>query len=309
MGGKVLHFTKATKLNIKNTNLVLSFDKEEVKVTLKDINILVFDTTLFSISGKVLEYFAKNNIAVLFVDETHTPNSILTPYHQHSTMSEIAHAQISMTQEFKDKVWQQIVHTKLTNQAEVLNFFQKDNGYKKLINLAQNIQLGDKNQDEAQGARLYWKNLFEEKNFKREQGSQDIINSMLNYAYALIRASIAREISANGLLPVFGIWHKNKYNAFALADDLMEIFRPFCDLHVKLLLDKKYTKAVKITVEIKRDLIKLLLFECVHINNGKSNLLKAIEIFTKEYKKSVLNLNTNIIYPSIDLEYFKNECL
>jgi len=309
MGGKVLHLTKPTKLSIKNSNLVLSLDEQDIRVTLKDVSVLVFDTTLFSISGKVLELFAKNNIAVLFVDESHTPNSILTPYHQHSTMSEVAYAQISITQEFKDRVWQQIVHYKLTNQADVLKFFQKDDSYKKLINLAQNVQTADKNQDEAQGARLYWKELFDSKRFKREQGSKDIINSMLNYTYALIRATIAREVSANGLVPVFGIWHKNRYNAFALADDIMEVFRPFCDIYVKLLLDKKYKNEIKLNTEIKRDLVKLLLFECVNINDGKSNLLKSMEIFVKEFKKSVLSLSHNLVFPNIDLKFFKNECL
>ncbi len=310
MGGKVLHLTKPTKLSIKNSNLVLSFDEQDVKVTLKDMRVLVFDTTLFSISGKVLELFAKNNIAVLFVDESHTPNSILTPYHQHSTMSEVAYAQISITKEFKGRVWQQIVHHKLTNQANVLKFFQKDDGYKKLINLAQNVQTADKNQDEAQGARLYWRELFDSKTFRREQGSQDIINSMLNYTYALIRATITREVSANGMLSVFGIWHKNRYNAFALADDLMEVFRPFCDIYVKLLLDKKYKNKVKLDTEIKRDLVKLLLFECVDINGGKSNLLKSMEIFVKEYKKVMMGSSfKSLTFPTIHVEFFKDECL
>jgi hypothetical protein len=131
---------------------------------------------------------------------------------------------------------------------------------------------------------------------------------MLNYTYAILRASIARYVVINGLLPVFGIWHKNKYNAFNLVDDLIEPFRPFCDLHVKLLLNTKYLDANNLSVNIKRDLVNILLLECVDINGGKSTVAKAMELFVKEYKKCVVSFNPNsIFFPTIDLEYFADE--
>ncbi|MEA1891222.1 MAG: type II CRISPR-associated endonuclease Cas1 [Campylobacterota bacterium] len=309
MSGKVVHLTKPCKIKVKNSNLVLFFkeEKQEVKITLKDIDFLLFDNTRFSITGKSLELLAKNNIATLFIDDEHHPSSILTPFHSHSTMNEVAHAQIAITQEFKNIMWQSIIKSKINNQADVLKFLGKKK-YSDLIELAKNVQPYDKNANEAQSARAYWREIFNMHTFRREQGSEDIINSMLNYSYAILRASIARNVVASGLLPVFGIWHKNKYNSFNLVDDLIEPFRPFCDLHVKKLLNIKYKQANNLSVGIKRDLVNILLMECVDINGGKSTLAKAMELFVKEYKKCVMSGNPKkIFFPKIDVRCFEDE--
>lgn len=309
MSGKVVHLTKPCKIKVKNSNLVLLFyeDDQEVKVTIKDIDFLLFDNTQFSITGKSIELLSKENVAVFFIDGEFHPSSVLTPYHSHSIMSDIAHTQIAITQEFKDVMWQSIVKSKILNQADVLKFFNRTR-HVELIELSTKVKLYDKNADEAQSARLYWKELFNMHTFRREQGSEDIINSMLNYTYAILRASIARHVVINGLLPVFGIWHKNKYNAFNLVDDLIEPFRPFCDLYVKLLLNTKYIEANNLSVNIKRDLVNILLLECVDINGGKSTIAKAMELFIKEYKKCVMSFNPHaIFFPVIDLEYFADE--
>lgn len=129
---------------------------------------------------------------------------------------------------------------------------------------------------------------------------------MLNYSYAILRTTMIRSLSTSGFLPVFGIWHQNRYNAFNLVDDLIEPFRAFCDLYVKLLLNTKYSQSLYLTIPIKRDLVKLLTFECVNINKGSSNLSKAIEIFVKQYKRVVMAEDISlIVYPSINEEFFK----
>ncbi len=309
MGWKVVHLSKPCKIKIKSENLLFHFyeEEKEIKVTIKDINFILFDNTQFSITGKTLELLAKNNIATLFIDENFTPCGIFTPYFQHSTMTEIAHTQISISKEFKEIVWQDIIKSKLQNQTDVLKKFKNKN-YKQLEKISKNVQLFDSNNDEAQGARVYWKNLFHI-GFKREQGAEDIINSMLNYAYAIIRATIARSVSASGLIPIFGIWHQNRYNSFNLVDDLIEPFRPFVDLYIKL-LRKDYHQKIILDVELKQKLIAILNFEFVDINNGTTNLPKAIELFVRDYKKAVMIDNTSLInYPKINQEYFKYECL
>jgi CRISPR-associated protein Cas1 len=309
MGWKVVHLTKPCKIKIRSENLLLHFyeSDEEVKVTLRDIDFLLFDNSQFSITGKALELLAKNNIATLFIDDTFHPSSILTPYLSHSLMSETAHLQISISQEFKDQAWQNIVRSKIYNQAKVLEFLNID-AYIELEKLSCSVQAYDKNGDEAQAARVYWKKLFNMKTFKRDKEGLDIINAMLNYSYAIIRASMARSVSAGGLLPVFGLWHQNRYNAFNLVDDLMEVFRPFCDLHVRLLLDTKYQNRNNLTVNIKRDLVALLLVECVLINGGKSSISKAIELFVKQYKKVMIADDAStLFFPKIDREYFTDE--
>lgn len=310
MGWKVVHLTKPCKIKVKNENLVLFFydDNQEVKVTLKDIDFILFDNTQFSITGKSIELLAKNNIATLFIDDEFHPSSILTPYHKHSTMTEVAHIQISITKEFKEKVWQDIIKSKIYNQAKVLEFFNFDK-YKDLEQIASKVKIYDKNNDEAQSARLYWKTIFNNPRFKREQGAEDIDNSMLNYSYAILRASMARNISASGLLPIFGIWHNNKYNAFNLVDDLIEPFRPICDMYVNI-LRKRYPNKTFLDVQLKRKLVALLNFCCVNFKNGITSLNNAIEQFVINYKKAMFGDDSILVmYPTINIEFFKNECI
>lgn len=309
MAWKVIHLSKPCKIKIKSENLLFHFYEEdnEIKVTIKDIDFILFDNTQFSITGKTLELLAKNNVATLFIDENFTPCGIFTPYFQHSTMTEIAHTQISISKEFKEKAWQNIIKSKLQNQTDVLKKFKNKHSIE-LERLSKNVQLFDSNNDEAQAARIYWKNLFHI-GFKREQGAEDIINSMLNYTYAIIRATIARSVSASGLIPIFGIWHQNRYNAFNLVDDLIEPFRPFVDLYVKILRNEYHQKII-LDIELKRQLVAVLNFEFVDINNGTTNLSKAIESFVRDYKKAIMADDIQLInYPKINQEYFKYECL
>lgn len=308
MGWKTVHLTRPCKIKVKDKNLSIKFydTQEEVKVTIKDIDFILFDNTQFSITGKSLAFISKNNIATLFIDDEFHPSAVLTPYHQHSTMREIANCQISTPQNFKEIIWKNIIVSKVQNQASVLRFLNNPL-HVELLDLANKVQLYDKNQDEAQAARVYWKNLFD-KSFRRDKGKEDIVNLMLNYVYSILRACVARSVSASGMLPVFGIWHKNKYNAFALVDDLMEPFRPICDVYVKKLIDLKYNNASYLYVDIKRDLVAILSMECVKINGGISNLSSAVELFVREYKKSMMSGEVDrIFFPTIDFEYFRDE--
>ena len=310
MGWKVVHLTKACKIKVKNENLVLYFydDESEVKVSIKDIDFILFDNTQFSITGKSLELLAKHNIATLFIDEEFNPTAIMTPYHRHSTMSEVAHTQISITKEFKEQIWQDIIKVKILNQAQVLKLLNNEE-YKKLENLSSKVELYDNTNQEAQSARVYWKNIFKNPRFRREQGSDDIDNSMLNYAYATLRATMARSISASGLLPIFGIWHQNRYNSFNLVDDFIEPFRPICDMYVAI-LRKKYSSKTKLDVQLKREIVALLNYGAVIYNGGVTSILKSCEQFVINYKKAMFEDNSSLVkYPKLNIEFFKNECL
>ena len=227
MGWKVVHLTKPCKIKVKDENLLLTFldseKKESIKVTINDIDFILFDNTQFSITGKAIELLSKNGIATLFIDEEFHPSSILIPYHTHTLLTEMANIQISITQEFKAQAWQNIIKSKISNQSATLKYWNKKE-FLELELLSQNVQLFDSNNDEAQSARIYWKSLFTNKTFRREQGSEDIINSMLNYSYAILRATMARSLSTSGFLPVFGIWHQNRYNTFNVVDDLIPDF-------------------------------------------------------------------------------------
>lgn len=309
MGWKVVHLTSPCKIKVKNENLVLNFidTDDEIKVTINDIDFILFDNTQFSITGKVIELLSKNNIATLFIDDEFHPSSILTPYHQHSTMYEIANIQINMPTELKGVIWQEIIKIKLQNQSDTLAIF-KNNDSNKINLLIQRVEHFDKTNQEAQSARIYWKTLFLHKNFKREQGSEDILNSMLNYAYAILRACMARSVSASGLLPIFGIWHQNRYNTFGLVDDLMEPFRPIYDAYIKILKERKFHQKTVLDIQIKREIVAFLNYGSLIINGGISNLTTAIDLYVRNYKRVLINNDISYMtYPSINEKFFQNE--
>ena len=161
MGWKVVHLTKACKIKAKDENLLLVFDEneEKVKVTVEDIDFILFDNTQFSITGKAIELLAKNGTAVLFIDEEFHPSSILIPYHTHTLLTQMADVQIAITQEFKSTAWQNIISSKILNQSVVLRFLNQEE-FIQLEQMSRNVQPFDKNNDEAQSARIYWKALF-----------------------------------------------------------------------------------------------------------------------------------------------------
>jgi CRISPR-associated protein Cas1 len=307
MGWKVVHLSNPCKIKVKSGNLLFYFyhTGEEKKVSIEDVDFLLFDSDQFSITAQAINLLSQNSIATLFIDKSFHPSSILIPYHQHSTMTEIAHNQISITTEFRDSVWQEIITHKIANQADLLEFMGKES-YIKLQELQQNVEPYDQANHEAQSARLYWRALFD--NFKRNQEANDIINSMLNYSYAIIRASMARSVSASGLLPIFGIWHHNRYNSFNLVDDLIEPFRPIVDTFVKLNYNKRYSNFKMLDVNIKRDLVASLITPSVIMNGTVTSLTKSIDSFVSAYKRAVMaNDSTHLIYPTINRKFFEDE--
>jgi CRISPR-associated protein Cas1 len=308
MGWKIVNINKACKIKIKKDNLLLEYEEEDDKViVLQDIDFILFDSNQFSITGKSLELISSSGIATLFVDRYFNPCSIMLPFHSHSIMTKIASSQINIPQSTKDTIWQNIVQSKVSNQSVVLKYFDIVE-FDKLENIANKIEPFDNTKLEAQSARIYWKSIFENKTFRRNQDGDDILNSMLNYCYAILRSYMARTISVSGFLPIFGIWHDNRYNSFNLVDDLIEPFRPICDIYIKI-LHNKYKQKYKLDKDLKIEILKFFTFDVVSINNGNSNISKAIDIFVKNYKKAILkNEPFDIIYPKINISFFDNEC-
>lgn len=304
MGHKILHLQKGAKVSVKDNNISLQFyDGNSTIVHIKDIDFVLFDTNDFSITAKAISLLSKNNTAVLFIDDVFTPSSILLPYYTHSLANEVAKIQIQISQEYKSIIWQKIIISKVYNQYTVLKYIGSTTATK-LEEYIQQILPNDKANVEAKSAKVYWKALFGKTNFKREQNSLDIQNQMLNYGYAILRSTIARSVSANGLLPSFGIWHDNRYNAFNLVDDLIEPFRPVCDMYIKHLLSI-YGDEDTITPKIKQEIIKLLMLEIIDINKGSSTISTAIDIYVLSYKKSIQTEDTNmLILPTINTKKF-----
>lgn len=226
MAWRGLHLTKPSRLSLADGQLVVAQDDGEVRVPMEDIAWVVLDTPQATLTGHVMSACASAGIALIATDETHTPSGVLLPFHRHFHQGEIAHRQSAMSAPLKKRLWQKIVRAKIENQGAALRATDQG-GARTLHEMARLVGSGDPGNVEARAARYYWTQLWPE--FRREDDG-DRRNKMLNYGYAVVRSGVARSLVASGLLPAFGVNHASVANAFNLADDIVEPFRPFVDV-------------------------------------------------------------------------------
>ena len=192
-------------------------------------------------------------------------------------------------------MWQQTVKAKISNQAAVFKKWNLPNNY--LNNLSQNVKSGDAGNNEAKAAAYYWSHLFPDawQFFRKREGPPP--NNLLNYGYAILRAAVARAIAGSGLLPTLGIFHRNRYNAYCLADDVMEPYRPFVDMLVRNIIDQ--TSAVEtLTQNIKVQLLKLPSID-VLIGNETSPLMVATQRTAASVARCFTGEQRKILYPEM----------
>lgn len=225
MAWRGLHLSKPSRLSFADGQVVVAQDDGEVRLPLEDIAWIVLDTPQVTLTGMLLSSCMAAGIAVVFTDETHTPSGAALPFHRHFRQGEIAQLQAAMKTPLKKRLWQSIVKRKIENQAAVLESAGRG-GSATLHEMARLVASGDTGNIEARAARYYWGQLFVD--FRREDGG-DRRNMLLNYGYAVTRSGVARALVGSGLLPALGLMHASVTNAFNLADDLVEPFRPFVD--------------------------------------------------------------------------------
>lgn len=225
MAWRGLHLTKPSRLSLADNQVVIAQDDGEVRVALEDVAWIVLDSPQSTLTGSLLSACMSAGIALIATDETHTPSGIALPFHRHHRQGAVAQLQIEMSAPLKKRLWQAVVRRKIENQAAVLASLGCS-GSTTLCEMARHVGSGDLDNVEARAARYYWGRLWTE--FRREDGG-DRRNKLLNYGYAVVRSGIARALVAAGFLPVFGLKHASGTNAFNLADDLVEPFRPFVD--------------------------------------------------------------------------------
>jgi CRISPR-associated protein Cas1 len=226
MAWKGLHVSKPSQLSLADNQIVVWQEDGEARLPLEDIGWIVLDAPHATLTSTLLSACAEAGIAVILTDRTHTPSGVLMPFHRHFRQGGLALAQASMGEPLKKRLWQAIVIAKITNQAAALDVVGKP-GSETLRAMAKRVGSGDPDNVEARGARAYWSHLFA--SFRREDGG-DTRAMLLNYGYAVIRGAVARGLVAAGLLPALGVHHSSATNAFNLADDLVEPFRPFVDV-------------------------------------------------------------------------------
>lgn len=224
MAWKGVHISRPARLSLKDTQLVVAQDDGDVTMPLEDVAWVVLDSNQVTLTALLVSACMEQGIAVIFTNERHTPNGLALPFHTHHRQAAIAAMQIGLTQPLKKRLWQAIVVAKIENQAKCLE--RNGKPASSVSAMAQLVASGDPENVEARAAREYWNLLFP--SFIRSDES-DLRNKMLNYGYAILRAALARALVANGLLPCFGLFHESASNAFNLADDLIEPFRPLID--------------------------------------------------------------------------------
>lgn len=229
MGWRSVVISQPARLSCAHRALQIEQDQGKAQVPLEDISVLVLDQPQVSLSASLLSALAQEQIAVLTVGADHHPNGVLLPFLPHSRGVKVMRAQLALSGPQQKRLWQSVVKQKLRNQADVLLQQGQPEVATQVQSLAARVRSGDPDNLEAQAARVYFVALFG-RDFQR--GQERFYNAALNYGYAVIRAAIARTICSYGLLPAFGLHHCSELNAFNLADDLIEPWRPMLDAYI-----------------------------------------------------------------------------
>lgn len=242
-------------LHIQNKQLVIERERTPIGSTpVEDLSALIIDHPRTLITQACLRELVKANVMVITADERHQPVGLLLPLESNTLQAERFSAQAALSKPAKKALWKQIVVSKVRHQARVLKMFTgKDAG---LTPLSKKVRSGDPDNIEAQAARRYWSRLFPEGDFKRRREAEDQ-NRFLNYGYAVLRALVGRNLCAAGLHPSLGIHHHNRYNAYCLADDLMEPYRPFVDHRVKRVVER-HGGEKEMDREIRKELLEIV---------------------------------------------------
>lgn len=281
----------------KNSNLPETFKKSVIKtIPIEDIGVVILDNKQITITQGLLEKLLDNNVAVITCGSNRMPVGLLLPLCGNTTQSERFNNQISASLPLKKQLWQQTVKQKIENQAHVLHT-KRGEIVKNMKVWANDVKSGDPDNYEARAAVYYWKGLFSNiEGFVRDREGPPP-NNLLNYGYAILRAVVARSLVASGLLPTFGIHHHNRYNAYCLADDIMEPYRPFVDKLVVDIVDsgKQYDE---LTTELKARLLGIPVLDVV-INGKRSPLMIAVAQTTSSLYKCFSGELRRIIYPTM----------
>jgi CRISPR-associated protein Cas1 len=264
--------------------LLIEFKEPEghkVRLALEDLAYLILDTPEVFLSGALLSAMSTHAVLVLGSDDRHMPAWCAFPWALHYRQGAVAQLQLNLTVPTKKRLWQRIVMEKLTAQARTLQAAGRD-GALELLELAGSVRSGDPENLEARGAALYFSRLFGSMPFRRHD--EDLPNALLDYGYALFRAALARHLCAHGFLPSLGIHHQSVSNAFNLADDLIEPFRPLVDATaLRVLADRD---GLDILTTSDRQKLVAIFEQPVLINGVEVNAFAAVPLVVQSLKRA-----------------------
>lgn len=308
---KTLYFGNPAYLSLKNSQLVIrlpevekndtlpeSFKSRAVKVIpIEDIGVVVLDNKQITLTHGLMEKLLENNCALITCNSKRMPYGLMLPLAYNTTQTERYLYQIEASLPLKKQLWQQTVEAKINNQAHVLST-TTGAVVKNMYKWRSDVKSGDSDNYEARAAVYYWANLFPSIDgfVRSREGAPP--NNLLNYGYAVLRAVVARSLVASGLLPTLGIHHRSKYNAYCLADDIMEPYRPFVD-NLVIEIMQSSSDISEITKEHKSELLNIPVLDVI-INNKRSPLMVAMQQTTASLAQCFMGEVRKIKYPSFD---------
>jgi CRISP-associated protein Cas1 len=326
MGGamikRTLYFSNPAYLNKKDDQLIINYPEEKKElipsdtetsesinkpdvnekyksrsnqnsVPIEDIGIILLDNQQITLSQGLLTALLENNTSIISCNNSHMPVGLFLPLESNQIQSQIFQSQIESTEPLRKQLWQQTISAKIFNQAMVLGKRKKPNENIKLW--AKKVRSGDPDNFEGRAAAYYWKSLFpKELEFIRDRYGLPP-NNLLNYAYAILRAIVARGLVSSGLLPTLGIHHHNKYNAYCLADDIMEPYRPYVDDMVATFVEDG-EDFEELTPSIKKQLLSIATIT-ICIEEEESPLMVGLQRTTASLAKCYSGEARKIIYP------------
>ena len=308
---KTLYFGNPAYLSLKNSQLLIrlpevekndslseSFKSRAVKVIpIEDIGVVVLDNKQITLTHGLMEKLLENNCALITCNSKRMPYGLMLPLAYNTTQTERYRNQIEASLPLKKQLWQQTVEAKINNQAHVLSTTTRS-VVKNMHKWRIDVKSGDPDNYEARAAVYYWANLFPNIDgfIRSREGVPP--NNLLNYGYAVLRAVVARSLVASGLLPTLGIHHRSKYNAYCLADDIMEPYRPYVDNLVVEIMQNS-SDISEITKEHKSELLNIPVLDVI-INNKRSPLMVAMQQTTASLAQCFMGEVRKIKYPSFD---------
>jgi CRISPR-associated protein Cas1 len=291
---RTLHFSNPAHLSTKNNQLVVEL-KDENRTTktipIEDLGVVILEHPQITLTSNLLEQMLDNKVAVITCNSKYMPSGMFLPFESNSEQTERIRTQLEASVPLKKQLWQQTIKQKIGNQASVLEKLGINAA--RLRNLKDDVLSGDTSNCEGQAASRYWSLIFGGY-FVRSRDPQSP-NAQLNYGYAILRSVVARALTASGMLPTSGIFHRNKYNAFCLADDIMEPYRPYIDWIVLQLPDLGESTE-GLTREHKIELLKIPQLD-VEINGVTRPLFHAVSTTTASLYKCFAGEQRKIVYP------------
>lgn len=308
---RTIYFGNPAYLKTKDEQLVVTLPElksglnEELRSTtipIEDIGVIILDHQQITISQALIAKLLANNVALITCDNSHHPTGLLLNLDGHSLQSQKFKNQIEASLPLKKQLWQQTIKTKISNQGKHLEKLGID--AKAMRFWSDEVLSGDGAGHEGRAAAFYWKSLTpilkqnssDDKIFIRDREGE-APNNLLNYGYAILRAIVARNLVGSGLLPTLGIHHRNQYNSYCLADDIMEPYRPIVDeLVIKTWLDKG--KPTEIDTELKRALLQIPTID-IQIDGQKSPLMVGLQRTTASLAACFEGTIKKLVYPEL----------